>query len=58
MPAAYDQALRQKELEGAQDWSRSYVRKTKSRKERGSTMLARLTRMIEGDLPNGLGRAA
>ena len=35
-----------------------YVRKTKSRKERESTMPGRLTRMIEGDLPNGLGRAA
>ena len=53
-----DRALLQKELVVAQVWSRSYVRKTKSRKERGSTMLGRLTRMIEGDLPNGLGRAA
>ena len=55
---ASDRALLQKELVIAQVWSRSYVRKTKSRKERGSAMLGRLTRMIEGDLPNGLGRAA
>eukprot|EP00434_Breviolum_minutum_P033671 symbB.v1.2.029795.t1/scaffold3289.1/size59672/4 len=37
----------------AQGWSKSYVRKTKSRKERGSTMRGRLTRIIEGDLPSG-----
>ena len=55
---ASDRALLQKELVAAQDWSRSFARKTKSRKERGSTMLGRLTRMTEGDLPNGLGRAA
>ena len=35
-------------------WSRSFARRTKSRKERGSTMPVRLIRMIEGDLPNGL----
>ena len=42
----------------ARGWSRSYVKKTRSRKERGSTMLVRLTRMIEVDLPNGLDHAA
>ena len=51
-------ALPQKELVVAQDWSRSSARKTRSREENESTMLGRLTRMIEGDLPNGLGRAA
>ena len=55
---ASDRALLQKELVVAQVWSRSSVRKTKSREERGSTMLGRLTLMMEGDLPNGLGRAA
>ena len=55
---ASDRAPLLKGLVVARGWSRSYVRKTRSRKERGSTMLGRLTRMIEGDLPNGLGRAA
>ena len=43
---------------GALVWSRSFARRTKSRKERGSTMPARLIRMIEGDLSNGLVDAA
>ena len=37
---------------------RSYVKKTRSRKERGSTMPVRLTRMIEVGFPNGLGHVA
>ena len=43
---ASDRALLQKELVVAQVWSSSYVRKTKSREERGSSMLGRLTPMI------------
>ena len=43
------------ELVVARGWSRSFARK---RKERGSTMLGRLTRMTGGDSPNGLGLAA
>ena len=42
----------------ARGWSRSYVKKTRSRKERGSTMPVRLTQMIEVGFPNGLGHVA
>ena len=47
-----------KGLVAARGWSRSYVKRTRSRKERGSTMPVRLTRMIEVGFPNGLGHVA
>ena len=45
-------------LVAAQGWLRSYARKIRSKKERGSTMLAHLTRMIAVDSPNGSGLVA
>ena len=55
---ASDRAPLPKELAVAPGWSRSFVKKTRSRKERGSTMLVRLTGMTDGDSPNGWGLAA
>ena len=58
MHDASDQAPPLKGLVVAQGWSRSYARKIRSKKERGSTMLVRHTRMIAVDLPNGSGLVA
>ena len=55
---ASDRVPRLKGLVAARGWSRSYVKKTRSRKERGSTMPVRLTRMIVVGFPNGLGHVA
>ena len=55
---ASDRAPLLKGLVVARGWSRSYVKKTRSRKERGSTMPVRLTQMIEVGFPNGLGHVA
>ena len=53
----FDRAMLLKGLGVVQVWSNSYVRRTKSREERGSSMLGCLTPMIAGALPSGLGAA-